>query len=188
MELPMTALMKEILAHNQAFVAKGAHAQYECSGHPKKKLAVVSCMDTRLVELLPAAMGLKNGDIKLIKNAGGILTHPFDSVMRSLLIAVYMLQVQEVAVVGHYECGVNGLKPEAMFEKMLARGIKRDAIEQLKYCGLDPEGWLTGFTDDKKAVEASVDMIRKHPLLPKDVPVYGFIIDPKTGRLDTVVA
>ena len=184
----MSTLIKEILAHNQAFVAKGAYKPYETANIPKKKLAVVSCMDTRLVELLPAAMGLKNGDIKLIKNAGGILTHPFNSVMRSLLIAVCMLQVQEIAVVGHYECGVNGLTPQAMFEKMLARGVKQEDIDLLKYCGLDPETWLQGFTDDKEAVEASVEMIRNHPLMPKDVPVYGFIIDPKTGRLDPVVS
>jgi len=182
----MSALMEEILAHNRAFVAEGTYAKYDTTKIPNKKLAVVSCMDTRLVELLPAAMGLKNGDIKLIKNAGGILTHPFDSVMRSLLIAIYMLQVQEVAVIGHYECGVKGLDPEAMIEKMLARGVQRKDVDLLKYCGLDPQAWLKGFTDDKEAVKASVDMIRKHPLMPNDVPVYGFIIDPKTGRLDTV--
>ena len=184
----MSALMEEILAHNRAFVADGGHTQYDALKYPNKKLAVVSCMDTRLVELLPAATGLKNGDIKLIKNAGGIVTHPFGSVMRSLLVAVYLLQVEEIAVIGHYDCGMLGLQADVMFEKMLARGIKREEIDRLKYCGFDPESWLKGFGDDKEAVQASVDMIRKHPLMPKDVPVHGFIIDPHTGRLDKAPA
>jgi carbonic anhydrase len=182
----MSALVEKILAHNRAFVAKEEYSQYDTSRYPGKKLAVISCMDTRLVELLPAAMGLKNGDVKLIKNAGGIVTDPFGSVMRSLLVGVHLLHVQEIAVVGHYDCGMKGLDPKQMIEKMLERGIKREEIDRLKYCGFDPESWLKGFDDDEEAVRATVAVIRNHPLMPKDVPVHAFIIDPKTGRLDTV--
>lgn len=182
----MTALMEKILEHNRSFVADGKYKQYATTKHPDKKLAVVSCMDTRLVELLPAALGLKNGDIKLIKNAGPLITHPTDSVIRSLLAAVYFLQVQEIAVIGHYDCGMKGLESGAVIEKMLERGIKREDIEGFKSCCSDLAVWLKGFADDKESVRATVDMIRKHPLMPKDVPVSGFIIDPQTGRLDTV--
>ena len=58
-------------------------------------------MDTRLIELLPAALGLKNGDAKIIKNAGGVITHPYGSVVRSLLVAIIELGVEEVMAVSY---------------------------------------------------------------------------------------
>ena len=69
-------------------------------------------MDTRLVELLPKAMNLHNGDAKIIKNAGAIVSHPFGSVMRSIIVAVYQLDADEVFVIGHYDCGMTGLNSE----------------------------------------------------------------------------
>lgn len=66
----------DILAFNDRFVEEKQYEQYETDKYPDKKLAIVSCMDTRLTELLPAALGLKNGDAKIIKNAGELyLTH-----------------------------------------------------------------------------------------------------------------
>ena len=53
-------------------------------------------MDTRLTALLPAALGIKNGDVKMIKNAGGVISHPFGSVIRSLLVAIFELGVEEI--------------------------------------------------------------------------------------------
>lgn len=67
----------EILAHNKTFVEEKGYLKYSTDKYPDKKLAIVSCMDTRLTELLPAALGLKNGDAKIIKNAGGVISHPF---------------------------------------------------------------------------------------------------------------
>ena len=184
----MSALMEAILAHNRTFVADGACAQYDCSKYPDKKLAVISCMDTRLVELLPAAMGLKNGDVKLIKNAGGTITHPFGSAMRSLLVAVYQLGVEEIAVVGHYDCGMQGLEAKKLIGKMLERGVARKEIDLLNYCGFNLESWLKGFENSKEAVQATMGMILNHPLIPRDIHVYGFVMDPHTGRLDSVIS
>ena len=82
-----------ILAHNRAFVERREFERYATDKYPDKKLAIVSCMDTRLTALLLAALGLKNGDAKIIKVAGAEVAHPFGSVMRSLLIAVCELTV-----------------------------------------------------------------------------------------------
>ena len=98
-------MIKEILEYNKAFVENKMYEEFITSKYPDKKLAVVSCMDTRLTELLPAALGIKNGDAKFIKNAGGVISHPFGSVMRSLLIAVYDLEVTEILIIGHTDCG-----------------------------------------------------------------------------------
>lgn len=88
-------IIEEIIKYNENFVASKAYEKYITSKYPDKKLAILSCMDTRLTELLPAALGLKNGDAKLIKNAGGLVVSPFDSAMRSLLVAIYELGVED---------------------------------------------------------------------------------------------
>ena len=82
-------MIEEIREFNKSFVKDEKYQSYITSKYPDKKLAILTCMDTRLTELLPAALGLKNGDVKLIKNAGGVISNPFGSVVRSLLIAVY---------------------------------------------------------------------------------------------------
>ena len=78
-------MIEQMLAHNKEFVKNGEHRKFQTSKYPDKKIAILTCMDTRLVELLPAALGIKNGDGKMIKNAGGMIRGPFDSAVRSLL-------------------------------------------------------------------------------------------------------
>ena len=76
--------LSEILAYNQNFVESGEYEKYLTDKYPGRELAILSCMDARIIELLPNALGLKNGDAKVIKNAGAVVTHPWGSVMRSL--------------------------------------------------------------------------------------------------------
>ena len=94
-------MIEELLAYNRKFVEEKRYEQYAASKYPNKKIAILTCMDTRLVELLPAALGLRNGDVKIIKNAGGVVTNPFGSVIRSLLVAIIELGVEEIMVIGH---------------------------------------------------------------------------------------
>ena len=84
-------MINEILKYNKEFVANKGYEKFITNKYPDKKIAILSCMDTRLTELLPAALGIKNGDVKMIKNAGGIISHPFGSVIRSLLVATNSL-------------------------------------------------------------------------------------------------
>ena len=77
-------MIEEMLAYNREFVRSKGYEKFQTSKYPDKKIAILTCMDTRLVELLPAALGIRNGDVKLIKNAGGMITGPFDSAVRSL--------------------------------------------------------------------------------------------------------
>ena len=81
-------MINQILQFNREFVASKGYEQYVTDKYPDKKLAVLSCMDTRLTQLLPAALGLKNGDAKIIKNAGGLVISAFDSAMRLSLIHI----------------------------------------------------------------------------------------------------
>lgn len=176
-------MIEEILKYNEEFVKKEGYREFETSKYPDKKIAIVTCMDTRLTHLLPAALGLRNGDVKMIKNAGGTITNPFDSTVRSLLVAIYELGVNEVMVIGHTGCGVQGMDAKEMLHLMRERGIDEEHISLMRHCGIDLDSWLHGFDDTEKAVIETVDLVRNHPLIPKDITVSGFIIDSLTGRL-----
>lgn len=175
--------IKKILAYNKQFVEEKRYEQYSAGKFPNKKLAIVTCMDTRLVELLPAALGLKNGDVKMIKNAGGVVTSPFGSVIRSLLVAIIELGVTDVMVIGHTDCGVQHIDSEMMIHHMKERGITQESIDLMKYCGIDFEKWLAGFDTVEDSVRETVDTIRNHPLIPKDINIFGYVIDTQTGEL-----
>jgi len=105
----MTTISK-ILEYNKDFVDQNRYEEFKTTKFPDKKLVILTCMDTRLLELLPKAMGLGNGDAKIIKNAGAIISHPFGSIMRSILVAIYELKAEEVCVIGHHGCGMVGLR------------------------------------------------------------------------------
>lgn len=179
-------MIEEILRHNEEFVKNEGYKEFETSKYPDKKIAIVTCMDTRLTHLLPAALGLRNGDVKMIKNAGGTITNPFDSTVRSLLVAIYELGVNEVMIIGHTGCGVQGMDAKEMLHLMRDRGIDEEHISLMRHCGIDLDSWLHGFDDTEKAVLETVDLVRNHPLVPKDITVSGFIIDSLTGRLSRI--
>ena len=172
-----------VLAHNRAFVAGGEFARYATDKYPDKKLAVVSCMDTRLTELLAAALGLKNGDAKIIKVAGAEVAHPFGSVMRSLLIAVCELGVEDIMVVAHTNCGAQHMSGAAMIDSMRRLGVSDERIEFARHCGIDFDRWLAGFGDTEESVRKSVDLILNRPVMPPHVRVAGFVMDSVTGEL-----
>ena len=173
----------QILEHNARFVEEGEYEQFKTDKYPDKKLAVVSCMDTRLTALLMAALGLKNGDAKIIKVAGAEVSHPFGSVMRSLLIAVSELGVEDIMIVAHTNCGAQHMSGEGMVSDMLRLGVSADHIKMAHHCGIDFDQWLAGFGDTEEAVRKSVDVVRNHPVMPPHVRVAGFIMDSETGEL-----
>lgn len=176
-------MIDEILKYNEEFVASKGYESFATDKYPDKKIAIVTCMDTRLIHLLPAALGIKVGDIKIIKNAGGTITNPFDSTVRSLLVAIYELGVNEIMIIGHTECGVQGMNAVDMLKHMKERGIDDEHINLMRHCGIDLDSWLHGFDDSSSAVLETVDLVRNHPLVPRDVSVRGFMIDSYTGKL-----
>lgn len=180
-------MINELLEYNRRFVAEKGYEQYATDKYPNKRLAIVTCMDTRLVQLLPAALGLKNGDFKIIKNAGGTITNPFDSTVRSLLVAIYELGVNEIMIIGHTGCGVQGMDSAEMLHLMKERGVSEQNISLMKHCGIDLDNWLHGFDDTEAAVSETVDLVRNHPLIPKDVSVKGYIMDSVTGELTPIL-
>lgn len=180
-------LLNEIMQYNESFVENEEYKKYETTKFPKKRMVILTCMDTRLLELLPKAMNVSNGDVKIVKNAGAIVSHPFGSIMRSILVAVYELQADEVLVIGHHDCGMSALKADNMIDRMKERGVTQETLNTLSYSGIELEKWLHGFDNVFESVGQSVELIKNHPLMPEGVPVHGLVINPATGKLDLVV-
>ena len=179
-------MIDSIVEYNKGFVAQKAYVPYLTDKYPDKRLAILSCMDTRLTQLLTAALGLKNGDAKIIKNAGAVILSPYDSAMRSLIVAVYELGVNEIMVVAHSECGACHMSYDHFRHEMTARGITPETLDTVNQCGINLHEWLEGFHNTHESVSNTVAVIRNHPLMPKDIVVRGFIIDSETGLLQEV--
>ena len=177
----------EILKFNKEFVENKEYEKYNTTKYPDKKIAILSCMDTRLTELLPKALDLKNGDAKIIKNAGGTVIHPFGSAMRSLLICIYEFDIKEIFIIGHYDCGISSMNTDKLIKKMIDQGIDIKTLDTLSRAGIKVKQWLHGFDCVEESVKESVAKVRNHPLMPDNVAIHGLIMGPETGRLDVVI-
>ena len=179
--------LQEIMEYNKNFINNKDYEEYATTKILKKKMVILSCMDARLTELLPKAMNIKNGDAKIIKDAGATVMHPFGGVMRSILVAVYEFGAEDVFVVGHHGCGMSNLDTKSLVNKMINRGIKEETLLTLKNAGINVEGWLHGFESIEESIKESVRMIKNHPLLPKDIKVHGLIMNSETGKVEIII-
>jgi carbonic anhydrase len=152
---------------------------------PARRIAVLTCMDARLD---PAKfMGFTEGDAHIIRNAGGRAS---DDAIRSLVISYKLLGTKEFFVIHHTECGMLYFTNEIMSD-LLASSLETAQLtpDGFKDVGKGPGSavgqyinWLT-FKDQKQAVLDDVARIRSHPLVPKTIPVYGYIFDVKSGKI-----
>ncbi len=139
------------------------------SAEPRRRLAVVACMDARID--LFAILGLKNGEAHVIRNAGGIVT---DDVIRSLALSQVALGTREVMVIQHTRCGLHGVDEDEMRERIRAAA------------GSAPEGPLGAFDDVDESVRRSIERLRRSGCLVSAEAVRGFVYDVETGRLREV--
>lgn len=178
----------QILESNEQFVTQELYQDYQTDKFPDKRMVILTCMDTRLVDLLERAMGITQGHAKIIKSAGALVHHPFGSVMHSILIAIHMLEADEVLVIGHHDCGMQSVGKEIFVEKMLQRGISDNTIHMMEHAGVDLQVWLKNFDNVYDSVRDSVSVIVNHPFIAEaKIPVHGLVIDPSTGKLELVV-
>lgn len=175
------ALLDEVLAHNDRFVSDHARLVTKV---PEKRIVLFTCMDTRLVEFLEPAMGLKRGDAKIIKNAGTTIIDPYGGVIRSLVVAIYALGCEEIFIVGHQDCGMGQIDVADLEQRMLLRGVAQAEIGEL-HPGLGE--WLGTFKDGYENIRRVARVIQGNPLIPRDVPVHGMMFDPVNGRLQMLV-
>ena len=155
---------------------------------PARHFAILTCMDARLD---PAKFaGLAEGDAHIIRNAGGRAS---DDAIRSLVISYKLLGTREFFVIHHTDCGME------FFSNEVIRGLLASSLEtaELTAQGFRDVGkvpgsraaeyieWLT-IKDQKQSVLDDVARIRRHPLVPKSIAVYGFVYDVRSGRLTEV--
>jgi len=180
----MSQMLSEVLSANAKY-ASGFAEKSKLALPPAKRLAILTCMDARLD---PAKFaGLAEGDAHVIRNAGGRAS---DDAIRSLVISYKLLGTREFFVIHHTECGMQFFTNEVM-SGLLASSLETAELtaQGFRDVGKGPgsrEGsyieWLT-FKDPKQAVLDDVARIRTHPLIPKAIPVYGYIYDVKSGKL-----
>jgi len=178
--------IEEMLAYNEQFVANKNYEQFLTNSIPNKKMVVFTCMESRLVELLPKALNIQNGDAKMVKNAGAIIRKSFDSIIKSILVAIYNLEAEEVVVIGHHDCGMSCVDTNDLMDRMKAEGITDETFKALDYSGIDFHKEFHGFETVEESIAQSVEIIREHPLLPSHVLVHGLVISPETGKVDIV--
>ncbi|QBI55265.1 beta-class carbonic anhydrase [Streptomonospora litoralis] len=132
-------------------------------------LALVTCMDSR-IDPLPA-LGLQTGDAKILRNAGGRVT---DEVLRTLVLAAYLLEVDRVLVMPHTRCKMASVSGDAEVHDLIEREH-----------GVDTRSLAFGADNDQMgALRRDVERIRHHPLLPRELPVAGVVYDVDTGRIE----
>jgi carbonic anhydrase len=177
----VTRLVDQILRQNARFVRD---RERPLTKSPARKIALFTCMDTRLVDFLEPALGLRRGDAKVIKNAGATIVDPTGGVIRSLVVAVYALGCEEILVVGHRDCGMAQIDESEIERQMRRRGVAPEAIAALSPSLRE---WVGAFHDPDGNVRRVVELIATNPLLPRDVPVHGFMFDPASGHLELIV-
>lgn len=183
-------VIDEILAHNERFTRQ---EKLPVIGHaPRKHMAVVTCMDCRLVRMFEQALGLERGDVLELRTAGATIAVPerevaANDLIRSLAGGIYLLGVREVAVIGHTQCGLSHIDPAVVTASMQALGVDPRQVIEKEGLG-DTDGllrWLGAFNDVHINVKEVVNVIRRSPFLPK-LPIHGLVIDINTGKLEMV--
>ncbi len=184
----MSSILNEVLTANQEYAEN-----FDKGGLPMppgRHFAILTCMDARLDPAKYA--GLSEGDAHVIRNAGGRAS---DDAIRSLVISYKLLGTREWFVIHHTDCGMETFTNEIMTD-LLASSLKTASVDASGWhdSGNGPgstEGkyinWLT-IKDQAQSVREDIARIKSHPLVPSDIPVYGYIYDVKSGRLIAVPA
>ncbi len=158
----------DVLEANSKFVS--SFEDEHLTGTARKGLAIVTCMDSRITPL--AVVGMKSGDAKILRNAGARVT---DDVLRTLVLATYLLAVDRVLVMPHTDCRMASGDEESIHASIESKhGINTRSVE------------FKMVTDQRAALAADVASIRAYSILPKNLVVAGAIFDVHTGKLEPV--
>ena len=157
----------ELLENNRAFA--GSLPARHLDVHPSRRLAVVTCMDSRLDVF--AALGLRDGEAHVLRNAGGVIT---DDVIRSLAVSQRRLGTREVMLIHHTNCGMQALSDDGF----------RAELQQAT--GVAPAWAIESFTDLEADVRQSILRVRRSAFVPHRDAVRGFVYDVDTHRLREV--
>ena len=159
------SVIDEVLAANETY--SRTHELRKLTPSPERKLAVLTCMDTRLSI---RTLGLKTGDAHIIRYAGGIVT---DDTLRSLLVSHYLLGTEEFMVINHTDCGLMNTSEQDL----------RTRIQNRTGAAAIPPGYFYAFQDLEENVRQQLQKLSAHPWIPKTIAIRGFIYEVATGHL-----
>ena len=183
-----STVVQEVEAANAQYAGRFGEKLSKLPIPPARKFAILTCMDARMHA--SKLFGLEEGDAHIIRNAGGRAS---DDAIRSLVISYKLLGTKEFFVVHHTNCGMVTFNNDVM-AGLLANSLETAVHDGTawKDVGQGPGSaeaakidWLT-FTDDRQAVIDDVKKVRNHPLVPKSIPVYGYLYDVRTGKLEEI--
>ncbi|QSB03045.1 carbonic anhydrase [Methylomonas sp. EFPC1] len=179
----MSKIHNEVLLANRDYVS--SFTKGDLAMPPARQFAILTCMDARLDPAKYA--GLSEGDAHVIRNAGGRAS---DDAIRSLVISYKLLGTKEWFVIHHTDCGMETFTNDIMSD-LLASSLKTASVDASGWhdSGVGPGStdgkyinWLT-IKNQAESVLEDVKRIKSYPLVPSDIPVYGYVYDVKTGRL-----
>lgn len=159
---------ENFLKANQAYVE--LHGDLHLSIKPKTKVAIVTCMDSRL-HVAPA-LGLALGDAHILRNAGGRVT---DDMIRSLVISQQQMGTREIVVLHHTDCGAQTFE-NGSFQEYLKKELGVDVSDKD----------FLPFQDIDESVREDMRLLQETPLIPDDVVISGAVYDVDTGRMTVV--
>ncbi|MFM8827250.1 MAG: beta-class carbonic anhydrase, partial [Actinomycetota bacterium] len=157
------------VAHNGRYVEQ--FADHDLSLRPRRRLAIVACMDSRMD--IFQMLGLDHGDAHIIRNAGGVVT---DDVIRSLVVSQRLLRTQEIVLIHHTNCGLQNVSEDSF----------KAEIE--KECGIKPWWAIETFADPYVDVRQSMSRLHSSPFIVEKDHIRGFVYDVEIGRLHEVEA
>ena len=159
------SVIDEVLEANEIY--SRTHELRNLTARPARKLAILTCMDTRFSI---RTLGLATGDAHIIRNAGGIVT---DDSLRSLLVSHYLLETQEFMIINHTDCGLMHASEEDL----------RTRIQNRSGTAAVSPAFFFAFQNIEENVRHQLQKLRTHPWVPKSVSVRGFVYDVSNGRL-----
>lgn len=163
------SVIDEVLAANELY--SRTHELRRLTPRPERKLAVLTCMDTRLSI---RTLGLKTGDAHIIRNAGGIVTE--DS-LRSLIVSHHLLGTEEIMVINHTDCGLMQTSEQDLRARIQAR-TGTDAVSPASFYA---------FQNVEQNVLHQLQKLHAHPWIPGTMTIRGFVYDVATGKLREVL-
>ena len=180
----MSETINEVLAANENYAAEFGDKK-DLALPPARGFAILTCMDARLDPAKYA--GLSEGDAHVIRNAGGRAS---DDAIRSLVISYKLLGTKEFFIIHHTDCGMEFFTNQVMGD-LLSKSLETAALGENGFYdvgagGGSPEGKYINFLtidDQKGSVVEDVQRVRNHPLVPKTIPIYGYLYDVKSGKL-----
>ena len=159
------SVIDEIMQANEIYAQ--THKLDHLTPSPERKLAILTCMDTRLSI---RTLGLRTADAHIIRNAGGIVT---DDSLRSLLVSHYLLGTQEFMIINHTDCGLMRTTEQDL----------RARIEESSGTAAIAPARFYAFQDLDENVRHQLQKLRSHPWIPKKIGLRGFVYDVVSGRL-----